>query len=244
MVATWTTTEFSRLINGQHDGKRKHVAYTAVTPDDIVPKLAHAGYRVRVRQGSFTGAGQAIVSCTQDGLARGGYAGECHILLDHQGRASVKLRGGVLRLECANQFYQPAIRLHHCGEEIREFLANPASFVQRVIMESGEWADRVESLRGVGNAWWLLDEFRKARPRLAKQAGKATYQYYRRDFRTPRRTPDAWHLVQGMTAAVDGKGERIPSLCEAAARIVALPKPALMKCAPLPSDLWTAGAWN
>jgi hypothetical protein len=212
-----------------------HSRYKPVAPGDIAPKLEAAGYVVTTEQSGFTGRGQAIVTATSR-KGFGGYSGQCHILLDHTGRASVKLQGGVLRVCCANAFFAPAFRFHHCGEELRAFVNHPEAYVERVILDSWQTASRVEGLRGDRRGEWLMRAFRAERPKLGARAVAAFQSYQYQDDGHP----SAWAFVQALTAVRDRRGRKVRALENIASRVV----DTLSRGAPVLPELFASKDFN
>lgn len=217
------------------EGARAHRRYLAVAPADLLPKLQASGLTCEVQQSQYTGKGQAIVTCTARSV-QGGYAPQCHILLDHRGRSSVKLQGGVLRVCCANAFTEPAVRLHHCGEELRRFVEGPCPLVWNVINTARTTQSRVEALRGDLRGEWLLSALRNERPRLAERVAPLFDSYVGEDGLRP----SSWAFVQACTAARGRNGRKVRSLESIASRVV----DTLHRGAPVTPEVFSSAAFN
>jgi hypothetical protein len=235
----WTVDNGVRVVGNVAEDKPAHPAYLTVSADDIAPKLAEAGFRVKVAQSQFTGPGRAILT-VEPLNPYGSYMGQCHILLDHRGKGSVKLRGGTLRHVCQNEFFMPAFALHHCHRAIRNFVEDPTELVRHVLEDAQELPGRIESLRGKGRVDWLMDAFRASRPRLAKQAERFVDRYVNRGMHP---SPDAWAFVQGLTAT-RVRGRRPAAFSEIASRVVRLPEAVLCGDQPIVPGVFDTVSFN
>lgn len=223
MNTLWTLDNGIRTVHSGADyatvsEQRAHKRYCMVRPEDIAPKLERAGLITETRQGRFTGAGQAVMTVTdphglhiagrmalEDPREIAAYTPQCRILFNHRGSSGLKICEGAAALWCSNEFTRPYYNLHHCGEEIREFLENPAEYVFPILNRAAGFVELVESLRDApaGAAVRLFKGLRRFCPRLHASfskhvgvrlgTGVETY----RDARIYDMSP--WGLVQAMT---------------------------------------------
>lgn len=243
----WAMTDAGhREVDGSAEPMPASAAYTPITPTTIIPRLrAEFGYRaLTVRQGRFTGPRQCVVSVDMGrciGYRTVGYQRQVHILLDHAGKAAVRLRAGVLRAVCANEFTAPALRLHHCSQAAALFARHPASVVRGIADEAYAVADRLESYRGRGDGEWLARAFRHYRPRLAKNPN---YRDALRRYSVQDGT-SVWAVAQALTDTL-ARGTRGKSRyhTELASRILRLPDAVLLGKAPVVPDLFDRADWN
>lgn len=136
-----------RTLGGQPMPKNAHKAYKACCPEAIGALLENHGYSVQRRMRGRTAFLEARLTGAD---YQGEYRGYAKIAFDHNGRRSVRIAPGALRMECYNEFQSGNIeRLHHCGEVMKRFLVEPWVFLDEMSWEALRMAKRIESLRHV-----------------------------------------------------------------------------------------------
>lgn len=188
--------------------------YRITDPEAMALKFGDE-FEVRIVRGLKTGkiyrnpfVSGLVVQDKHAPSIEGGYVSAVSILCAHDGRHALRMRAGVLRLACANQFFGSEFSIAHTSAEIDLFLDNPAKVVREFLARSNAplVAERVESLRGVGANFELLNALSIVRPRLGSRAIGRYFDNYA--------TGDQWGIVQALT------GVHNRSLDDLAARLI------------------------
>lgn len=208
-------------------------SYVAISPDVIKQRLLDAGFEVKMSFPRFHNKPmrRTVLTVKRPGLDRDfgsdDYVNLASLCFDHQGRMTLRGQPGALRLDCDNEFYASPLRIHHCSQAARDFLANPVPFVEE-LMRVGEWIPRrIESLRGVDNgagcashmATWLTSQRKKLGARVLRYMPR----YVRQDGYS------AWTFVQAVTNAQHDRLHRSPALDNLATNLITVGYDALVQ---------------
>lgn len=181
---------------------RASPSYLAVDPWDIAHKLANAGMETQVVSPKRRTMGCSVkwtkvVQVTQ----RTGplYLSVASIFCDHRGKRAVLGMPSAWRRSCANEFNGAPMRLHHCGQEVRDFVRDPVPFVRKLLDESfelsmqAEWDSR--SMPQSPELWLELDKYPRLQARVL-----GWRQYYAGEARKFNVDPEsAWVQIQALT---------------------------------------------
>jgi hypothetical protein len=147
-------------------------------PARIAEKLVHQGYHVNRaygRPGRLLSSPRTAILSVRDGCfgEMPGYVSQVNVYFDHRGRSSLRFTAGALRLECANAFTSPMMRLHHCSPEAHEFVLEPWRAIEQCLSQANAPINRLESTRDLDGAAGLLASVLDKAPRLASKAFEA-----------------------------------------------------------------------
>lgn len=205
------------------DGRRASASYVPISPDDIAEKLDCRGfyveklefprYRNRPQRRAVMTVSRPYDIAPRVNPDEHGcdvYVELASACFDHQGRMTVRLQPGTLRLDCDNEFYAAPIRIHHCSQQARDFVDNPVPFFESVMKLGRVLPERIESLRGVGAdrcfASRMYHWFKSQRPRLANRMVGPLGRYYRDN------GDSAWTFIQAVTDAQNETARPSPDL--------------------------------
>lgn len=173
--------------------------YLTTDPNVIASKLTEAGFSCTIHNPRAMKGRQfwnTIVQARDMTREHFGYVNEASIHCAHDGRHSLAIRPGALRLACYNQFQSAPIRIQHTDPALQDFLDNPADMVRDAILAGYTMAERVESLHGVGDGHYALNRLAVAAPRLAVAAHRYIVQYQEQAGEL-----SFWSVLQAFTAA-------------------------------------------